>query len=61
MTENLVLAIDYLLFRADWWGARNSTCTVDAGGNCVPVLLPGYLPAEKQIVHFINVGATFHW
>ena len=36
MTDNLVLAIDYLFFQTDWWGARNSTNVLDAAGNPVP-------------------------
>jgi hypothetical protein len=57
LTDNVALGIDYFLFRADWWGAPNSV--TDANG--VVTLLPGYLTPEKQIVNFINVGATFHW
>ena len=33
---------------------------VDATGNPV-VILPGVLTPEKQLIHFINAGATFHW
>ena len=55
-TDNLVLGLDYFLFRTDWWGAP--LVTTDANGNNVAV---GMLPAEKQVVHFINLGATFHW
>jgi hypothetical protein len=57
VSDNLVLGFDYFLFRTDWWGARNSM--LDANGAIV--LLPGYLPGEKQTVHFFNLGATFVW
>jgi hypothetical protein len=60
-TENLVLGLDYFFFRADWWGAPNSTNATDADGNLVAQILPGYLTPEKQVVHFVNAGATFHW
>jgi hypothetical protein len=58
VTDFFVLGIDYFYFRTDWWGARNSA--LDPTTN-QPVLLPGSLPGEKQVVHFINLGATFHW
>jgi len=25
------------------------------------VVLPGYLTPEKQLISFLNIGATFHW
>lgn len=56
VTENLIVALDYFLFRTDWWGAPLTT--TDATGKLVNV---GMLPGEKQVVHFINLGATFHW
>ena len=56
VSDNLVVALDYFLFRTDWWGAP--IVTTDANGNPVAV---GMLPAEKQVVHFINLVATFHW
>jgi len=58
VTDFFVLGIDYFYFRTDWWGARNAM--LDPTTN-LPVLLPGSLPGEKQVVHFINLGATFHW
>jgi hypothetical protein len=58
LTQNLVVGIDYLYFRADWWGAPNSTLDPNTGD---VVLLPGVLTPEKQVLHFINVGVTFHW
>jgi hypothetical protein len=60
-TDNLVLGLDFFLFRADWWGAPNSVNVPDANGNPVATILPGYLTPEKQTVYFVNVGATFHW
>jgi hypothetical protein len=57
MTDNLVLGADYFRFQTDWWGAPNSTLD---DMNTV-VILPGVLTPEKQVIHFINMGATFHW
>lgn len=55
--KNLVLGADYFYFQADWWGAPRSG--MDAMGATVPIA--GYLPGEKQVLNYINVGATFHW
>jgi hypothetical protein len=57
LAENIVLGIDYFRFQTNWWGAPNSTN--DATG--APVILPGVLPPEKQVVHIFNAGATFYW
>ena len=57
LTDNLVLGADYFRFQTDWWGAPNST--YDDMGNVV--ILGGVLTPEKQVIHFINAGATFHW
>jgi hypothetical protein len=57
MTDNLVLGVDYFRFQTDWWGAPNST--LDDMANVV--ILDGFLKPEKQVIHFINTGATFHW
>jgi hypothetical protein len=57
LTDNLVLGVDYFRFQTDWWGAPNST--FDDMGNVV--ILGGVLTPEKQVIHFINSGATFHW
>jgi hypothetical protein len=57
VTDNLVLGVDYFRFQTDWWGAPNSTN--DATG--ATVILPGILKPEKQVIHFINAGATFLW
>lgn len=57
VNEMLVLGLDYFRFQADWYGAPRSS--VDAGGNTV--LLGGYITPERQVVSYINAGATFHW
>lgn len=57
LSESLVLGLDYFRFQADWYGAPRST--TDAGGNTV--ILPGYITPERQVVNYINAGATFHW
>jgi hypothetical protein len=57
VTENLVLGLDYFMFRTDWWGAP--TTGIDATG--MMTIGPGRLPGEKQVINFINVGATFIW
>lgn len=58
LSDALVLGLDYFRFQADWYGAPRSGIGPD--GSTV-VLLGGYLPAEKQVVTYINTGATFHW
>lgn len=57
LSEALVLGLDYFRFQADWHGAPRSG--LDAAG--APVLLSGFLAPEKQVVTYINAGATFHW
>ncbi len=57
ISESLVLGLDYFRFQADWHGAPRSG--VDAMGAIV--ILPGYLKPERQVVNYINAGATFHW
>jgi hypothetical protein len=58
ISDALVLGLDYFRFQADWWGAPRST--VDAAG--ATVILPGpFLAPERQVVSYINAGATFHW
>jgi len=59
VSDVLVLGIDYFRFQTDWWGARNAT--LDPTTSTVTMLQPGSLPGEKQVVHFLNMGATFHW
>jgi hypothetical protein len=61
VAENLVLGFDYLMFRADWWGAPASITVIGADGNPAPQVTGGTLAGEKQTVHFFNAGATFHW
>jgi len=57
ISDSLVLGLDYFRFQADWYGAPRST--VDAAG--ANVILPGFLKGERQVVSYINAGATFHW
>jgi hypothetical protein len=57
LSENLVLGLDYFRFQTDWYGAPRSS--LDA--NQEPQLLAGFLPPERQVVNYINAGATFHW
>ena len=53
VSDNIVLGLDYFRFQTDWHGA--------------PVLDPasmnpiGRLAPEKQVVSYINAGATYHW
>ncbi len=61
ISKNLVFDIDYFRFQTDWWGAPNSTNVTDMAGNTVVMILPGVLTPEKQLISFVNVGATFHW
>jgi Gram-negative porin len=57
VSDSLVLGLDYFRFQADWYGAPRST--VDAAG--ATVILPGYITPERQVVSYLNAGATFHW
>jgi hypothetical protein len=57
ISDSLVLGLDYFRFQADWHGAPRSG--VDAMG--ATVILPGFLKPERQVVSYINAGATFHW
>jgi hypothetical protein len=57
INEYLVLGLDYFRFQADWYGAPRSG--VDAMG--ATTILGGYLKPERQVVNYINAGATFHW
>jgi hypothetical protein len=61
LTSNLVLGLDYFRFQADWWGAPNSTYVLDANNNPVVTIGQGVLRPEKQVMNFINAGATLHW
>ena len=53
ISDALVLGLDYFRFQTDWWGAPRS----DAN----QLQIPGYLPPEKQVINYINAGATVHW
>jgi hypothetical protein len=52
-SDHIALGLDYFRFQTDWHGA--------------PVLDPasmnpiGRLAPEKQVVSYINAGATYHW
>jgi hypothetical protein len=62
ISNHLVLDADYFLFQTKWWGAPNAKYNgTDSAGAPVLELLPGYLTPEKQLISFVNVGATFHW
>jgi len=62
VSSNFVLDVDYFFFRTDWWGAPNAIFNgTDASGNPIVQILPGYLTPEKQVISFLNIGATFHW
>jgi hypothetical protein len=59
---NLVLDVDYFYFQTDWWGAPNAVFNgTDPNGNAIVMILPGYQTPEKQVISFLNIGATFHW
>jgi hypothetical protein len=53
VSENLVLGLDYFRFQTDWYGAPVVEPTTMA--------LIGRLKPEKQVVNYINAGATYHW
>lgn len=57
VSDSLVLGLDYFRYQADWYGAPRST--VDAMG--ATTILPGYIKPERQVVSYVNAGATFHW
>jgi hypothetical protein len=57
LSESLVLGLDYFRFQTDWYGAPRSS--LDAAGTTV--LLPGVIAPERQVVSYVNAGATFHW
>jgi hypothetical protein len=65
VTDNFVLGLDYFRFQADWYGAPYYTAelanTDPNTGQPQKGPTVGYLPAEKQVINFINAGATFHW
>lgn len=57
LTDYFALGLDYFRFQADWYGAPYFT----TGTVSNPGPTAGFLPAENQVVNFINAGATFHW
>jgi len=58
VSDSLVLGLDYFRFQADWYGAPNATTDAASG---LTVILPGYVTPERQVVNYLNAGATFHW
>jgi hypothetical protein len=53
LSDNLVLGLDYFRFRTDWYGAPIVDPTTLA--------VTGRHTPEKQVVNYINAGATYHW
>jgi len=53
LSDHLVLGLDYFRFQTDWYGAP----TVDP----TTMAVTGVLAPEKQVVSYINAGATYHW
>jgi hypothetical protein len=58
VAEHLVLGLDYFRFQTDWYGAPNSTTDAATGAT---VILPGNIQPERQVVNYVNAGATYHW
>jgi hypothetical protein len=58
VSDSLVLGLDYFRFQADWYGAPRSTTDAVSG---MTTILPGYITPERQVVNYLNAGATFHW
>lgn len=52
-SDSLVFGLDYFRFQTDWHGAPVVDPTTMA--------VLGRLAPEKQVVNYINVGATYHW
>ena len=53
LSDHLVLGLDYFRFQTDWYGAPIVDSTTMA--------VTGRLAPEKQVVSYINAGATYHW
>jgi hypothetical protein len=53
-----VLGLDYFRFQSDWYGAPRSGIDPTTG---LPVGLGGFITPERQVVSYLNAGATFHW
>jgi hypothetical protein len=58
VSDSLVLGLDYFRFRSDWYGAPRSGTDAASG---LPVALGGFIAPERQVVSYLNAGATFHW
>jgi len=58
VSDSLVLGLDYFRFQADWYGAPRSTTDAASGATTI---LAGYITPERQVVNYLNAGATFHW
>ena len=58
VADHLVLGLDYFRFQTDWYGAPNSTTDAASGAT---VILPGVIQPERQVVNYVNAGATYHW
>ena len=58
VSDSLVLGLDYFRFQSDWYGAPRSGTDAVSG---MPVALGGFIAPERQVVSFLNAGATFHW
>jgi predicted porin len=58
LSDSLVLGLDYFRFQTDWYGAPRSTLDPSTG---TTQLLPGVLTPERQVINYINAGATYHW
>ncbi|MES1186329.1 MAG: porin [Myxococcales bacterium] len=62
LSENVVLGLDYFRLQADWYGApRYGVLPGSDPANPMMGLLGGYLQPERQVINYINAGATFHW
>jgi len=58
VADGLVLGLDYFRFQTDWYGAPNSATDAVTGET---VILPGVITPERQVVNYVNAGATYHW
>jgi hypothetical protein len=58
VSDSLVLGLDYFRFQSDWYGAPRSGIDPTTG---LPVGLGGFITPERQVVSYLNAGATFHW
>jgi predicted porin len=58
ISDSLVLGLDYFRFQSDWYGAPRSALDPTTG---TPVGLGGFITPERQVISYLNAGATFHW